>query len=162
MNAHLLGGAACLLATAACVPLEQAYEQPRTVPRSQLATVSVDARATVLDVDGIPRPSERTPEFSIVAGCRALAVKYEESYFIWGEKKALRKGLGAGLAAAIAESEVHDYETTAPIHFFIPARAGYRYWITATFTGEEFIPRVVETAPNGDTVNRFLPNSRCP
>ena len=34
--------------------------------------------------------------------CRTLTAKYEESYFIWGDKKAKRAGLGGGLAATLA------------------------------------------------------------
>jgi len=139
------------------------YYRPPSIP-DQLAVVSVDVRATVLTVDGLPtKPMRSKPprEFLIGAGCRSLSVKYEESYFIWGEKKAQKKGLGSGLEVAIAESELHSYETTKPIRFFIPVRAGYRYWVTATFTGDEFIPRVVEMAPNGDTVGRVPPDQKC-
>jgi hypothetical protein len=149
---------ACVFAACGCTT----YYRPPAVPAAQLATGSVDVRASILELDGLPVRITRSREFLVGAGCRSITVKYEESYFIWGEKKALRKGLGTGLEVALAESEVHSYETTKPIHFFVPARAGYRYWITATFTGEAFIPRVVEIAPSGDAVKRFLPDEKCP
>jgi len=158
MKVRLIIGWGALLA-GACTTY---YRPPASAP---VALGSVDERATVLDIDGVPLrplPSKPPREFLIGAGCRSLTVKYEESYFIWGGKKAIKKGLGDGLGPALAESEVHSYETQTPIRFFVPVRAGNRYWITATFTGEEFIPRVVELAPNGDTVQRFLPDQRCP
>jgi hypothetical protein len=151
----------CAVAATGCAN----YYRPPAAASGQLASASVDKRATVLEVDGLPvKPvSGRAPkQFSIGAGCRTLMAKYEESYFIWGEKRAVRNGLGDGLAATLAETEVHSYETENPIRFFLPVRPGYRYWVTATFTGDEFIPRVVEIAANGDAVNQFLPDRPCP
>jgi hypothetical protein len=150
------------LAALACTE----YYQLPDVPPSQLALAKLDSRAAILQVDGRPlelvNGNDPPREFVMAAGCRIVTVKYEESYFIWGEKKALRKGLGNGLLPVLSETEVHNYETTQPIRFFIPVKGGHRYWITATFTGDEFLPRVVELDPNGDTVNRFLPDRPCP
>ncbi|MEO7033751.1 MAG: hypothetical protein ABI335_08025 [Polyangiaceae bacterium] len=116
-------------------------------------------------MDGLPPPSghngQKLTEFFVGAGCREVTAKYEESYFIWGEKKAKKAGLGSGLAASLANTEQHDYETMKPIRFFIPTKAGRKYWVTATFTGDEFLPRVVEIEPNGDAVNKFLPDEPC-
>jgi len=53
------------------------------------------------------------------------------------------------------------YETLKPIRFFIPAKAGRKYWVTATFTGDQFLPRVVEIEPSGDSVGTFLPDVPC-
>ena len=115
----------------------------------------------MLDVDGLPPPSghngQKLKEFFVGAGCRKMTAKYEESYFIWGEKKARKAGLGSGLAVSLA----NDYETMKPIRFFIPTKAGRKYWGTATFTGDEFLPRVVEIEPSGDAVNKFLPDEPC-
>lgn len=148
--------------------------RPPELPQNQLATVSVDSRATLLSVDGLSPPLSNAPvarnaasqgkpplRFWVGTGCRAFTVKYEESYFIWGEKKAARKGLGQGLWPALANTEVHTYETFKPIAFFVPVRAGQTYWITATFTGDEFLPRIVEIEPSGEAVGRFLPDVPC-
>ena len=138
------------------------HYRPPALPADQLAQVTVDSTAKVLEVDGLPSPTRQGgSEFYVGVGCRKLTAKYEASYFIWGEKKAKRAGLGGGLAAALANTEQHDYETMKPIRFFIPARAGRKYWVTATFTGDEFLPRVVETDASGDTTNKFLPDEPC-
>ncbi len=125
--------------------------------------MTLDSRATVLDVDGLPvrALSAGAEGFFVGAGCRKIHAKYEESYFIWGDKKARRAGLGSGLIPALAHTEEHDYETMKPIRFFIPAKPGRKYWVTATFTGDQFLPRVVEIAPNGDAVDTFLPDLPC-
>jgi hypothetical protein len=164
MTCNVLGGAFSLglavsiaissLCATGCV---EHYRAP-ALPAEQLALVTLDSSASVLDVDGLPPPSG---DFFVGAGCRRLTAKFEASYFIWGEKKAKKAGLGTGLAASLANTEQHDYETMKPIHFFIPARAGQKYWITATFTGDEFLPRIVESDPSGETVNKFLPDQPC-
>jgi hypothetical protein len=140
------------------------YRAP-ALPANQLALVTLDSSARALEVDGLPLPSARggdsANQFFVGVGCRQLTVKYEQSYFIWGEKKAKRAGLGTGLAATLANTEQHDYETMKPIRFLVPATAGRKYWVTATFTGDEFLPRIVESDPSGDTVRRFLPDEPC-
>ncbi len=148
----------------ACNPANQRYFAPR-VPADQLALVTLDKRASVLDVDGLAVTDDygkaRT-EFFVGTGCRQLSAKYEESYFIWDETT-LRYVASSAVhtAVALAESESHDYQTMKPIRFFIPARAGYKYWVTASFTGDEFLPRVVEIDPSGDAGRKFLPNQPC-
>ncbi len=156
--------ALCVLFATACGP----YYHAPAVPTNQLARVTLDSRATILDVDGLPLPPSRSDsgsnnakEFFVGAGCRQLTAKYEESYFIWGAKKASKEGLGYGLGPALAKTEVHDYETMKPIRFFIPAKAGRKYWVTATFTGDQFLPRVVEIEQSGDSVGTFLPDVPC-
>jgi hypothetical protein len=149
------------LCATACM---KTYRAP-ALPANQLALVTLDSSARALEVDGLPLPSARggnsSSGFFVGVGCRELTVKYEQSYFIWGEKKAERAGLGTGLAATLANTEQHNYETLKPIRFLIPARAGRNYWVTATFTGDEFLPRIVESDPNGNTVRKFLPDEPC-
>jgi hypothetical protein len=151
----------CALWASGCV---QSYKAPE-LPDDQLAVLTVDSSASVLDVDGLPPPEgdngQKRKAFFVGTGCRKLTVKYEESYFIWGEKKAKKSGLGSGLGAALANTEVHAYETMKPIRFFIPAKAGRNYWLTATFTGDEFLPRIVEIEPSGDAVQKFEPDEPC-
>jgi hypothetical protein len=115
--------ALCALWATGCV---QPYKAP-ALPNNQLALVTLDSSASVLDVDGLPPPSgnkgQKLKEFFVGAGCRKLTAKYEESYFIWGGKKAEKAGLGTGLAVSLANTEQHDYETMKPIRFFIPTKA---------------------------------------
>src|SRR4051812_18654928 len=142
--------ALCALWATGCV---HSYKAP-ALPSNQLALVTLDSSASVLDVDGLAPPSGKNgqtlKEFYVGAGCRKMTAKYQESYFIWGGKKAEKAGLGKSLEVALAETEQHDYETMKPIRFFIPTKAGRKYWVTATFTGDEFLPRVVEIEPSGD------------
>lgn len=143
------------------------YRAPN-LPPHQLATVSIDSRATLLSIDGLPPPSavrgttnQGSLKFLVGTGCRVLSAKYEESFFIWGDKKAVREGYCDGLLPVLSYTESHNYETLKPIAFFVPVRAGYTYWLTATFTGKEFLPRVVEIEPSGESVARFLPDVPC-
>lgn len=120
------------------------YHAPDLSP-DKLATVSPDSRAKVLSVDGLSLPPDQAKgsyqsegdqqqkEFRVGPGCRTLIAKYKESF----------------------------YETLKPIRFFVPVRAGYRYWVTATFTGREFLPRVVEIEPSGEASAEFLPDVPC-
>src|SRR6185295_2648888 len=86
--------ALCALFAASCGPTYR----PPALPANQLALVSLDSSASVLGVDGLPLPpgraGARAIEFYVGTGCRTLTVKYEESYFIWGDKKAKKAGLG--------------------------------------------------------------------
>jgi hypothetical protein len=140
------------------------YQAP-ALPANQLARVKFDSITRDMEVDGLPLPwakdGKRPSEILVGVGCRVLTVRYEASYFVWGAKKADRAGLGTGLAATLANTEQHDYETMKRIRFFIPARTGSKYWVTATFTGDEFLPRIVESDASGNTVRKFLPNEPC-
>jgi len=158
----LLAKAAILgLCVTGCV---KTYRAP-ALPANQLARVKFDSITRDMEVDGLSLPSggdgKPPSEIWVGVGCRVLTVKYEVSYFIWGEKKADRAGVGTGLAATLANTEQHDYESMKRIRFFIPARAGSKYWVTATFTGDEFLPRIVESDASGETVRKFLPNEPC-
>ncbi len=140
------------------------YRAP-ALPANQLARVKFDSIARDVEIDGLSLPSASeggpTSEIFVGTGCHTLTVKYEQSYFIWGEKKASRAGVGTGLAATLANTEQHDYETMKRIRFLVPVRAGSKYWVTATFTGDEFLPRIVESDSSGETVRKFLPNEPC-
>jgi hypothetical protein len=128
-------------------------------------------------------------EVYVAPGCHALVAKYDESFFKWGddaaEKNGTHKMISAtnttlGLANAVgvlpadvgvgvfgytaidaAHSHSADYETQKPVHFFFAAKPGYQYWLTATFTGDEFLPRLVEIAPNGERVAKLAPEVPC-
>ena len=158
----MIASALATLASSACAAR---YRAP-ALPQQELAVVKLDERARVLEVDGLKPPldAEHVHEanvFNIGTGCRRILVHYEESYFIWGEDKAAKAGLGHGDLTAAINSEQHNYETFKPIQFFVPARATYAYWITASFTGDQFLPRVVELTPAGEADATFLPDQPC-
>jgi hypothetical protein len=162
MNRTLILSAALTACTGGCAN----YYRVPDVPASQLASVTVDARATLLSVDGLSPPplewkstrlndgQKKPPHtFPVGTGCRSFTATYEETYEALN-KQEIRQ-------AFAAERETHTYETFRPIRFFVPVRAGYTYWITATFTGDEFLPRVVEIGSNGEATGRFLPDVPC-
>jgi hypothetical protein len=154
--------ATALLALSACAHLPY-YVEP-ALPAAQLATIRLDSRSKLLTLDGMgptdPGDGPRS-EIRILPGCRTLTAKYEESYFIWGEAKAEREGMGNGLLTGAVNSESHDYETLKPIRFSFVARAGYTYWVTASFTGDQFLPRLVELEPGGEASRKFGPEEPC-
>jgi hypothetical protein len=141
------------------------------LPADQLAEITLDERAKCLTLESLPVADSGGDEpqtaLYVEPGCRTLTAKYEESFFIWGEKKANRSGVGAtpdpvlNVAAAAVNSESHDYETTKPIRFNFDAKAGFKYWVTASFTGDQFLPRLVELDARGEAVRQFLPDQAC-
>ncbi|HTQ02752.1 MAG TPA: hypothetical protein VMI54_02805 [Polyangiaceae bacterium] len=159
---------ATALMASACGPYVGLYKPPADLPPSELATMTLDPRTKEVTIEGLRAPtadSERdgtAKEFPIESGCLALTVKYEESFLIWGEDKADKKGLGRGLGVSLANTEVHDYETLKPFRFFVSAKPGFKYWVTASFTGDQFLPRVVELDPtSGEASAKFQPDVPC-
>lgn len=136
------------------------YVEPK-LPADEAATVTLDERAKVLTIEDLPVESKDGGGFLVEPGCRTLTAKYEESFFIWGEKKAKKTGAGSSLSAALANTENHDYETTKPIRFYFDAKAGHKYWVTASFTGDQFLPRLVELDAGDEASATYLPDVPC-
>jgi hypothetical protein len=160
------------LLTSACTP--SLYVQPR-LPANQLALVTVERRARTEAVDGLPvaysgRPTPQN--FWIAAGCHELAITYEESYVTVGGGVFIIVSTGMPLltAASIAGSAawvgtgttVREYETEKPIRFHIPAKAGAKYWITSSFDGDNFMPRIAVLNEADERVAVILPEQPCP
>jgi hypothetical protein len=149
------------------------YYRAPEVPPNQLATVTVDSRAILLSVDGLPPPppewkersglsggqSKQPMKFPVGTGCRTFIAKYEESFVLRARMPAKYDIYAA--PPPFKNFEVRKYETTRPIRFFVPTRAGYTYWVTATLTAGQFLPRVVEIEPSGEAAARFLPDIPC-
>jgi len=148
-------------------------------PPAELATVQWESRVELLTLNELLPPSTSlqvrsdaeqlrgegaapSNELRVEPGCRTLTAKYSESHYVWGEKKAVKERMGAGLVTSLAYSEHHDYETFKPIRFWFVAKAGYTYWVTASFNGDEFLPRIAAIDPSGETVGKFLPDVPCP
>lgn len=148
-----LGASAALSACAA------RYTAP-ALPAEQLALVTLDERATVLSVAGLKPPQvdgSDVEEFRLESGCQELVVEYEQTESTL-DLSATRL---IDAPEEIANSELHHYRTFQPIRFFVPARAGHTYWVTATFTGNEFLPRIVELDASGASLRRFEPDVNC-
>jgi hypothetical protein len=140
------------------------------LPVEQLALITSDERASILSVDGL-EPSvidgaNSQKYFYVATGCRVLLVKYDASY----TKKGTSDGVPAPaiLAAAIsgaqelATREVHDYSTFKPIRFVLPTKPGAKYWVTASFNGAEFLPRIAELDVEGSAIAHVEPDRACP
>ncbi len=69
--------------------------------------------------------------------------------------------LGASVASVAANSKVSSYETETPIRFYVPARAGMRFWVTSTFTGDVFMPRIAVLNAAHERVGVILPEQPC-
>ncbi|MBN1611328.1 MAG: hypothetical protein JW940_32140 [Polyangiaceae bacterium] len=141
-----------------------------------MALVTVEQRAVVRAVDGaepfvVNADEKRIPlrTFWISPTCHELLVHYEEQYVRPGggillltwSPRAMAAGLAASVASVAANTEVTTYRTDEPIRFHIPARAGMKYWITSTFTGDVFMPRVAVLNEAEERVAVILPNEPC-
>ncbi len=169
--------AACLgLLACACGP--SIYAQP-ALPASQLALVMVESRARTEGVDGHPLVYDnlgKTPEkFWVTATCHELAVSYEETYVREGGGVFIVVGLGSPLLAAVtaatmagsaasaaAGTTVRTYETEQPVRFNLPAKPGTKYWVTSSFDGDKFMPRIAVLDEADERVGVILPEQPCP
>lgn len=159
------------------------YVQPDR-PLAELATVQWESRVELLTVNELlpPRTSPKVQSdpdhlrgqpvvpdnaFRVEPGCRTLTAKYSESHYVSGVKKAGREHMRGpfwetDIVTELAYAEHHDYETFKPIRFWFVAKPGYTYWVTASFNGDQFLPRIAEIDASGETVGKFLPDVPCP
>ncbi|HWP07764.1 MAG TPA: hypothetical protein VNN72_18560 [Polyangiaceae bacterium] len=142
-------------------PTYPTYEAP-ALPPEQLGFVTVDERAQLVSIDR-QEPSNGSPgvEIGVVPGCHALVASYEVSYIAINDKSRRERTGESIMAGGAIARQRNDYATTRPVEFFVLAKAGNKYWVTATFTGDEFLPRVVELNPAGDSTATFLPGAQC-
>jgi hypothetical protein len=124
------------------------------------ASASVDRHPVVNDFDAPIR------YFSVTPACHELTVTYAEDYVRYRESNPilpldpfLKTAVMAGVAAA--GSTEHHYKTETPIAFHVAAKPGVKYWITATFDGDQFNPRIVVLGPRGEHQATLLPDTPC-
>lgn len=164
-------GSAAVFVLVGCKP--SWYEVPQ-LPAHQLTLVEVESRATVLSINGLTpvKPGEPTPEGFRVSEteCHEFVVRYDESYIrsngvlvvaFWNSAT-----LGASLALSVASQpealQMRFYETDMPIRFHLPPRDGVKYWVTSTFDGDQFHPRVAVLDHSGERTDVILPEQPCP
>jgi hypothetical protein len=167
-------GLVSAVALGAAVPgcgMPQKYYPP-DLPATQLTQVTVEARAEVKSVDGkLPLNYAGAPakEFWVAHGCHVLDVRYEETYvqsqgvafiMLWNPLVATAT-VAASAAATAANTRVTSYETDTPIRFNVPAKPGMKYWVTSTFTGDVFMPRIAVLNAANERVGVILPNQPC-
>jgi hypothetical protein len=140
------------------------YVAPQ-LPAERLALVTSDDRATILSVDGLEPGIVNEPSsqknFYVATGCRVLLVKYDASYVKAGKSDGVPSATIA-LVEELATREVHDYSTFKPIRFVLPAKPGAKYWVTASFNGAEFLPRIAELDAEGQATAHVEPDGKCP
>ena len=136
---------------------------PPAVPEAELAYVKIDERAKVLTVDGLPPTLDfTTTGFPVGAGCRELMVEYEASYSTL-HRVTKDSPSTVELVERLGRLEDHSYATNKPIRFLVPAKPGMTYWVTSSFNGAEFFPRVSELNRRTDEAERtIVPDARCP
>lgn len=91
------------------------------------------------------------------AGCYFLEVKYSEDYTrvhgtssLWGISP-----LAAGIETAASVKSSH-YET-GYVPFALQLRRQHTYHVTATFNGDEFMPRIVELNAAAERTREIFP-----
>jgi hypothetical protein len=158
-------------ATGGCTPV---YQEPK-LPKTQMALVEVEERATVESIGGkvprerVDRATKASRSFWVAPTCHELHVRYEEEYVRLGGGAGLLMWspativltLGASVASVAANSKVSAYETETPIRFYVPARAGMRFWVTSTFTGDVFMPRIAVLNAAHERIGVILPEQPC-
>lgn len=147
-----------------CACGRERYQVP-AVPANQLAIVTVDQRATLVSVERLPvteYASQRAPDrVFVAAGCRHVSATYEASYLALGKGGSFYAGSLADGLEKVSTADEHTYRTQEPIAFHFPAKGGMTYWVTASFNGEDFLPRLVEFDAAGERRGAFSPNTPC-
>lgn len=97
-------------------------------------------------------------------GCYALSVKYREIYSGFHDPGSAlptpfpRLNAMVGAAQIMAAAYHKEYES-GTVAFALEVKPKYTYWVTATFNGDEFFGRIVETNEQGERVGQIDPAS---
>jgi hypothetical protein len=90
-------------------------------------------------------------------GCLVLDVEYDQKY-VRTEPGPYLSGLVSPVFALAEEEErTHRTEYQAWARFAIPVEMGRGYFVTATFTGDVFLPRIVVMDVNGNKIGEIQP-----
>jgi hypothetical protein len=97
-------------------------------------------------------------------GCYVLEVKYSASYTrLRGGKEGVALmvlnpviGVAAAAGGVAANSTHHEYESSY-VPFALRLRYGVTYYVTSTFTGDDFLPRIVESNAAGVRIGQLDP-----
>jgi hypothetical protein len=91
--------------------------------------------------------------------CYVLEVEYDISFVNVGDYSrgiALAGGPAVAGISALANTKKTDY-STGRVPFALRLRNGAQYYVTATFTGDEFLPRIVEQNAAGERISEITP-----
>jgi hypothetical protein len=137
------------------VALIQACQPKANFPAAELNRVSSDERVDDWRVSG----EKKCPRvIQAIDGCYVLEVKYVADYRrvkggtsrLWGLSP-----LAAAIDTAV-RTRTTNYETDYVL-FALPVRRQHSYYVTATFDGDEFAPRVVETNAAAERTQEIFP-----
>jgi hypothetical protein len=142
-----------------------------------MAELVVDQRAAVLTIDGktvvVPDETADAPYSKwrreqaqsnayLDAGCHVIEVEYRETFHDqFKECKRFDNGKTIyNQCPGPRWSDKHEYSAQS-VRFFVNAKPPDQYWVTATFTGDVFLPRLVELDAGGEATASFAPNVPC-
>jgi hypothetical protein len=96
-------------------------------------------------------------------GCYVLEVEYGASYKKHGEEDGGDKVVGfvnplARVVTSEAKATRAEYHSGA-VPFALILRQNASYYVTATFTGDEFLPRIIESNAAGERLGQIDPTS---
>jgi hypothetical protein len=93
-----------------------------------------------------------------VDGCYVLEAKYSASYLRLHGAHSAFWTISPILAVADTADRLHEahYESEF-VPFALVTHKQYAYYVTSTFTGDEFIPRIVELNGAGERVREIKP-----
>ena len=136
---------------------------PPDLPPDRLVEVTVDDRAEVQLIDGrwlARRDEPAVREFRISTGCHELTARYGQSYtYLVGDDGPVST---FELVEAATRVRTNTYRTEEPIRFNLLAKPRRKYWVTATFTGDVFLPRISEIdEASGEAVSAIFPDTPC-
>lgn len=97
-------------------------------------------------------------------GCFVLVVKYRIAYERLDDDAVAvgypsPVGIGLLFAQLAAQVRRSAYESDQ-VAFTLPVRSNHTYWVTATFNGDEFLPRIVESDAAGERIRQIDPSVR--
>jgi len=98
-------------------------------------------------------------ELGLAPGCYVLEVEYSASYVNDHGQKAGAAGFFFPVAAAaeyVSQTTFAKYQSGL-VPFALRARPNASYFVTATFTGDEFLPRIVEKDWTGQKHSQIDP-----
>ena len=135
--------------------LTQACSSHPTFPPSELSRIDCDERVEDWRVSG----EKHCPRLvQAVDGCYVLEVKYSEEFVRLHGGPSRLWGISP-LAAAIdtmSRTESTHYGTDYVL-FALQLHRQHSYYVTATFDGDQFMPRIVETNPASERTREILP-----
>ena len=104
-------------------------------------------------------PTLRCPKvIEATDGCYVLEAKYSADYMRLHGGTGRLWSLSLIVGAVDTASRVHEahYESEF-VPFALLTRRDYTYYVTSTFTGDEFIPRIVELNAAGERIREIKP-----